>query len=89
MWPLLRATHACCAKDWANGGKKTLLQMSLGERGAIPDHILSPASCSHVNTQAGSSFALQELVLGDFVPKLAALLFTWCFSLQIVPPNYV
>lgn len=58
--------------------------MSLGEKGAVPDHVLSLTLCPRVSTQAGSSFALQELLLGGFNPGLAELLFTrWFFPAGI------
>lgn len=81
---LMGDAHACsgpCARQQASRGKNTLSQISLCERGDIPDHIPSPDLCLCATTQAGSSFAWQELLLGEFVPRL---LFTRWFSLWML-----
>lgn len=81
-----RACSGPCARQQASRGKNTLSQISLGERGDIPDHIPSPDLCPCATTQAGSSFAWQELLLGEFVPRL---LFTRWFSLWMLLLHYV
>lgn len=87
MWLLMRATctrSGQCAMGRASGGKKTLPQMALGGRGAIPDHTLSPTSCSHVSSWTGSTFALQELQVSRLVVQLLARR----FFLQVFLLNY-
>lgn len=69
-WPLMRAT--CTrggqrAVGQASRGKKTLPQMVLGGKGAIPDRTLSPTSCPHVRLWAGSFAVCCSPCLGTWL----------------------
>lgn len=53
-----RACSGPCARQQASRGKNTLSQISLGERGDIPDHIPSPDLCPCCHHTGWQQFCL-------------------------------